>query len=347
MILLSRQHFQPNPSNARALFASSVSKVEIETSQYCNRVCSYCPNSFIDRRTTKAKMDDALFFSIIRQLGEIDYNGTLCFHRYNEPLSDRADILRRLREASAQLPQADLRIYTNGDYLDRDYLDELIQAGCRSLHATAHIEPADYTDDKAQALLEKRLRLLGHPYTLKRTTAGIEARVHAADQLDFLYQVIDFGRPTDLGMVRLDRGQSIATEHAAQRSAPCTRPFTEMQIETDGTLMPCCNLRGDIPAHLGCSTGRLTPDSDIFAAWTSAHYVKWRSEMATDQPKTGVCATCTDGIDPEWGTARTPWQRLSGSALAHPASVLRYVQRHGLRAAMQRSLDHAASMLRP
>src|SRR5439155_16258576 len=123
-------HFVPAGSRdeARGLFASSVKLVEIETFTYCNRTCWFCPNSRIDRRTTNRYMDEELYLKIISELAEIDYRGTITYSRYNEPLADRI-ILTRLREARAALPNALLSTHTNGDYLTRDYLDDLRKSG--------------------------------------------------------------------------------------------------------------------------------------------------------------------------------------------------------------------------
>ena len=203
-------HFKIHPKAARALFADSVNRVEIEISSFCNRVCSYCPNSFIDRRALREKMSDELFSSIIGQLAEIDWNGILTFHRYNEPMSDRDYLISRMREARTKLPRAALTIFTNGDYLNEDYLRELYAAGCRNICATIHIEPAEYSDEKAMALLEKRLRELKCRYKINSSKKGLFAKVFVADDMDFTYQVLDFSRSIDGDPVRKDRGQSLA-----------------------------------------------------------------------------------------------------------------------------------------
>ncbi|NIP45575.1 MAG: hypothetical protein GWN21_04225, partial [Gammaproteobacteria bacterium] len=49
---------------ARDLFARFVDQVEIENHNFCNRICWFCPNSFIDRRTRLQLMKDDVFEKI-------------------------------------------------------------------------------------------------------------------------------------------------------------------------------------------------------------------------------------------------------------------------------------------
>jgi len=53
--------------------------------------------------------------------------GVITYSRYNEPLADGI-ILTRLRQARAALPNACISTHTNGDYLTREYLEELRDA---------------------------------------------------------------------------------------------------------------------------------------------------------------------------------------------------------------------------
>ena len=65
-----------------------------------------------------------------------------------------------------------------------------------------------------------------------------------------------------------------------------------MQIEYDGTLLPCCNLRSDFDAHQSCVLGKLTPDSNIVDVWSGPAYVAWRNMLFSNLPKPPPCQTC-------------------------------------------------------
>ncbi len=290
---IKRAHFKMAPDSSRPLFAASVKTIEIEVSSYCNRVCSYCPNSFIDRRSSKHKMSDALFSSIIQQLSSINWAGSLRFHRYNEPLEDREYILSRLREARGSLPHAELVIFTNGDYLDREYLQELYAAGCRTVLVTLHAAGEDFNLVKATEILEGRVKKLGYPYEVSVAESSVSATVSVYRDFVLSYHAQNFNGSIDGLPVRYDRGQSLPTgDRVLQRLAACYIPFTEMQIELDGTLLPCCHIRSDVPSHQSYVLGKLEPDSNLFLAWTNSNYVAWRKSLVNYGPKSPPCSSC-------------------------------------------------------
>ncbi|MBV8634134.1 MAG: radical SAM protein, partial [Burkholderiaceae bacterium] len=126
-----KEHFIPNldPLMAASVFKRSVHNIEMALSSYCNRRCPYCPDSIVDRISKKYYMSDELFINIMTQLRSINYSGVLAFHRYNEPLADKAYALARMSSARTFLPNAVFRIFTNGDYLTADYIRELVAIG--------------------------------------------------------------------------------------------------------------------------------------------------------------------------------------------------------------------------
>ena len=74
-------------ARSRELFCQFVELVEIENHSYCNRVCWFCPNVHMDRRTVNHVMPDELFQAIIRDLASIDYDRTPVWSRYHEVLA--------------------------------------------------------------------------------------------------------------------------------------------------------------------------------------------------------------------------------------------------------------------
>jgi len=100
--------------------------VEVETTTYCNRRCSYCPNSIFDRglRKNEVLMPDELFHKIVRDLGQNNFCNQFSPHNYGEPLADKRmpDLLEIAR---AEMPLARIAIYTNGDFLTPELFDRL------------------------------------------------------------------------------------------------------------------------------------------------------------------------------------------------------------------------------
>ncbi len=83
---------------------------------------------------------------------------------------------------------------------------------------------------------------------------------------------------------------ALSTTYA--RMSPCYIPFVEMQIEWNGNVMPCCNLRSDYAKHKKFVLARLTPASDLFATWCDKNYVAWRQSLCGQGPKAFPCAHC-------------------------------------------------------
>lgn len=57
-----KEHFevQTNKHKAALLFKRSVRHIDIEISSYCNRVCAYCPNAFVELRSAHEYIEDGI-----------------------------------------------------------------------------------------------------------------------------------------------------------------------------------------------------------------------------------------------------------------------------------------------
>lgn len=100
--------------------------VEVETTTYCNRRCTYCPNSIFDRGTRENEflMAEELFTKIVADLGDNNFVNQFSPHNYGEPLAD-ARMPRLLEIAREAMPLARIALYTNGDFLNLDLFHQL------------------------------------------------------------------------------------------------------------------------------------------------------------------------------------------------------------------------------
>ncbi|MBR0554502.1 radical SAM/SPASM domain-containing protein [Ciceribacter sp. L1K23] len=274
-------------SDARAIFKNSVRLFEIETFSYCNRVCWFCPNKDGSRRQENVRMDPELYTSIIDQLASIGYDKTVTYSRYNEPLYDRI-ILDRIREARAKLPDAKLHTNTNGDYVTHDYLCELEEAGLSSITIQVYLKNFEkYDHDKMQ----ERASLL-----IEKTKLSFELVKDVRDEwIEYKASLkgLNVGlRARNFDVNGTNRGGTVDIASDYIRTSPCLQPFMAMYIDHDGSVLPCCNFRSDVPEHKSAVIRKIDKDSDIFEVYTSNKLAKWRTGLVGFDEKGGLCKNC-------------------------------------------------------
>ena len=287
--VVTADHFRKirDRETAKRLFKNSMNMVEIEVFSYCNRRCWFCPNAQIDRRSTNNYMDPELYTGIMRQLAEVDYDEIISFSRYNEPLADRV-ILDRLKEARTAVPKALLHTNTNGDYLTFDYLEELYEAGLRSLNVQVYLQNDQrYDHDLMRKKSDFIINKLGLPAELKVDKSGFWLE-HHLDYKDMAFRL--YGRNFEVN--GCNRGETLDLRQDYVRTAPCVYTFRFLYIDYNGKMMPCCNLRSDMPDHEECVVFDLSKQNDIFAAYASSNLVMWRRALVGMGEKEGVCRSC-------------------------------------------------------
>jgi hypothetical protein len=275
---------------AKDLFARSVGRIEIETHSYCNRRCGYCPNVVGDRLGDNKRMDPALFSGVVRDLAEVEWAGNFVLTSYNEPLADRI-ILERIAEAHAALPKARMMIYTNGDYLTPQYVQDLTEAGLDYMHISIHMNAADvYSDIYGLDRIAEVTTRMGIPAKFKKIKNNefIVARApHRKMEIEL--RAINYWKHGK------DRGGLIQNMPVPQeaRRLPCYFPFEYMHIGFEGNIVPCCHIRSDNEVHRPYRTGNLRDFPSLFQAYASTKLAGWRRHLISNKPKEGPCATCT------------------------------------------------------
>ena len=126
------------------LFKKNIVSVEIGTHNYCNRTCTFCPLSLesVNRRDFKNTifMKDEVYENIMKQLATIDFDGRLDFSRYHEPTSHKKFIIEKIKIARSYLPKASISLNTNSDYINKEYHQQLVDAGVDSFAFQAYMK---------------------------------------------------------------------------------------------------------------------------------------------------------------------------------------------------------------
>lgn len=120
-------------------------EITMETYTKCNAACSFCPYPSLERIDTK--MSDSLIEKIIRDLGDVPKNLPFLISPFkvNEPLLD-IRIFDVLATCNEQLPNAGLRIFSNGSTLTAKNLKKLARLK-NIIHlwiSLNHYQPEEY-----------------------------------------------------------------------------------------------------------------------------------------------------------------------------------------------------------
>jgi hypothetical protein len=276
------------PPDALRLFKEHVELVEVETTSYCNRTCSFCPNSFIDRLSEKHTMPEQTWRAILNGLREVKYDGTFVWSRYAEALSERR-VVERIREVRGAAPNCHIGMNSNGDFLDANYLGELEDAGLNRLWIDLYIPDEEVYDlDVAEKYHDKFMKRIDRSYkvtaTLPELSTTIESRrmkitAHARNVA--VMKVMDLS----------DRGGLIQIARETVRDAPCFAPYKHLVVDWNGSVVICCQLRSDSPSHQKAVVGRIGFDGvGLIDAYV--RLAEWRSSLHTYGRKKGPCATC-------------------------------------------------------
>ncbi|MEQ1723605.1 MAG: radical SAM protein, partial [Pseudobdellovibrio sp.] len=119
------------PNSLNALQA-----VEIEINHACNRSCTYCPNSILERKT-KGIMSLETYEMVIKNLVDLDFSGRISYDFYNEPMlhPQFTEIVRLTKKI---LPKSKIHLYSNGTLLTENKFQELVKNGIDKFVITQH-----------------------------------------------------------------------------------------------------------------------------------------------------------------------------------------------------------------
>jgi len=100
--------------------------VTVEICSACNRRCEWCPQCKSPRQMELLSL--SLIEKVANELAQVGYKDPFGFHLYNEPLMDKRfpAIVKMVRGI---VPQSNLYIHTNGDFLTPEKWTEIRQAG--------------------------------------------------------------------------------------------------------------------------------------------------------------------------------------------------------------------------
>jgi radical SAM family protein/iron-sulfur cluster protein len=300
---MSPSHFdgELDLATKKALFKRYVNRITLEVSSYCNRVCVFCPNKTGIRRKQsqlEENFEPRLMDSILESLKSIEYENGIILHLYNEPMADPA-LPSKVAKIAQALPKAVIWTNTNGDYLTRESLYELMRAGMHKLEVSLY-GPGDgenYDHGYLSRAFQRVFGIVGQDAEVTQQNGqDMRARI-VLKEGDRRLQITIFA--SDFNSVGYDRGKSLSDVPTWRRSTPCSSVFNEFNVGWDGSVVPCCNIHPNDPQHSKFIIGRLETGDDIFHLYHSTALREWRKNLAKFGPSLSPCDTCTRGDFPE------------------------------------------------
>ena len=271
-----------NNKESAKLFKKNITSVEIGTHNYCNRTCTFCPLSLdsVNRRDMRNTifMKDEVYENIMKQLASIDFSGRLDFSRYHEPTSHKDYIIEKIKIARSYLPNADISLNTNSDYMNKEYHQQLLEAGVSNFAFQAYMKngATAFDEDEVFKRINKICDKLGAPRIEKEGQQNKEWIIHKLP--DRFKGKIHARNYWNNGVNRA--GTVLDTNYT--RTQPCTSMNKGVYIDYNGSMTACCDMLTP-ELHSKWEVGNLEKETDLFLNYTSKFYTAFRDRITKAQ----------------------------------------------------------------
>ncbi len=271
-----------NNKESAQLFKKNITSVEIGTHNYCNRTCTFCPLSLdsVNRRDMRNTifMKDEVYENIMKQLASIDFSGRLDFSRYHEPTSHKKYIIEKIKIARSYLPNADISLNTNSDYMNKEYHQQLLEAGVTNFAFQAYMKngATEFSEDEVFKRINKICDKLGAPRIEKEGQQNKEWIIHKLP--DRFKGKIHARNYWNNGVNRA--GTVLDTNYT--RTQPCTSMNKGVYIDYNGSMTACCDMLTP-ELHTKWEVGNLEKEPDLFLNYTSKFYTAFRDRITKAQ----------------------------------------------------------------
>ena len=291
---ITKDYFDKNHSieSKKELFKNLVKHIEIEPHSYCNRTCWFCPNSFIDRKRDVKLFDKEILIKLLNELQTINYDGQISFTRYSEPFGNNY-FYEMLSIVKKSLPNSFLHANTNSDFLNNKTLQKAYDNGLRSLFVQIYLdkdEAFNFTniDKKAQ----KIINLI--------SDVKIELDFIKDDWIEYkcIYKDMKIRMyARDFTVNGTNRAGLEIIKKKTVRTSPCFMVFTDIYIDYNGNIVPCCNIRSDNLLQKNYVIGNIQDYNSILELYFCDNFLNWRKNLFNlETKKIPPCLNCSFNI---------------------------------------------------
>jgi radical SAM protein with 4Fe4S-binding SPASM domain len=240
--------------------------IEINITELCNRVCSFCPRSNPEVYPNSNLMISMVVVErIASELERLNYRAKVSFSGFGEPTLNKgfSEIIKTLRAVS---PDLLLETNSNGDKLTVESLNQLWNAGLNNLYWNLYDGPEQY--DSIMAIISSSVF----------PAENIRLRPH--------WPGCDLEK--EAGLILNNRSGALGKNISViKKDVGCNYPFYKMLIDWNGNVLCCSNdwLRKNIIGNI-----MITPLDDI---WMNSRWHDFRLNLREGKRFLNEpCATC-------------------------------------------------------
>jgi len=234
-----------------------INRLDVEIHSKCNRKCSFCPNSDIDRASFNVRLDNTVFIKLLKSLKANGFSSHICFSRFNEPLADLENLKTKIEITKKFLSKNHISIISNGDFFSVKNLMGI---------NVDRVAMMDYDCKGRNKILAKLKNFKGHLVSEENNTLyyQIEDGPLVSYKLNWPRHATLEDRGGYLSEPIKHRSVNIPYRNNRKlRDKPCYDTERRITIEYNGNVMPCCHMRGDIEDHKEYILGNIVNDDII------------------------------------------------------------------------------------
>ena len=290
--------------------------VQIQTLGGCNARCHFCPNTATIGKIKIGMMDEDLFRKIIDEVVQHPVKRISPF-LMNEPLSDKRlpDLIRYA--ADRKPPGCEIKINTNGSYLDDEMGERLIESGLDRIHVSFHgIRKETYEESMGNLCFEEVLgRVNGFIEQLRKAKKGPRLKitmVHTTtidpDLDDIRAYWTSRGIAVNIHALENRSHESVNEKHInvlpMRALDDCDRLMEQAYILWNGECVLCC-----VDWERTTIFGSVA-DEPLSEVWNGQAYTDYRRNYIAGNVCGTLCEGCTVQTEFDFKfKPRKPWQR--------------------------------------
>lgn len=237
--------------------ATPLTALSIEINSTCNRKCLWCPNSMNNR--PKVFLEQKLLFKIIDDARKMHFQGAVKFNLFNEPLLDNR-IISFIKYTRERLPFSFIYINTNGDILNLELWKNMRKEGL------------DYAN------------ISQYDKKINRNVQIIFDNIDWREKRHFNAYIFD---PEKNPQLVYNRAGLVHTTRKVNLFGYCSRPFSELCVNYEGTGVLCCN------DYYGQVVIGDVAKKSIQELWQSEILMHYRRELLKpDRTNLKLCNVC-------------------------------------------------------